>query len=127
MSDCVGKQLQSLSLAWPVSFAIIQATYLFVHYLFASQTAQAGALYPAFLAMQIAAGVPGVLAALCLAFNNNLSGALAHYTGGPAALYYGAGYVDSKDMFRVGFVMALVQSIIWGFVGSLWWKFLGLY
>lgn len=89
MSDCVAKLLQSLSLTWPASFAILQASYLLIHYLFASQTAHAGALYPAFLAMQIAAGVPGVLAALCLAFNNNLSGALAHYSGGPAALYYG--------------------------------------
>ncbi|KAG7535419.1 Solute carrier family 13 [Arabidopsis thaliana x Arabidopsis arenosa] len=127
MSDCVAKLLQSLSLTWPASFIILQACYLLIHYLFASQTAHAGALYPPFLAMQIAAGVPGVLAALCLAFNNNLSGALAHYSGGPAALYYGAGYVDLRDMFRVGFVMALVQAIIWGGVGSFWWKFLGLY
>jgi len=127
MSDCVAKLLQSLSLTWPASFIILQACYLLIHYLFASQTGHAGALYPPFLAMQIAAGVPGVLAALCLAFNNNLSGALAHYSGGPAALYYGAGYVDLRDMFRVGFVMALVQAIIWGGVGSFWWKFLGLY
>ncbi|EOA13164.1 hypothetical protein CARUB_v10026187mg [Capsella rubella] len=127
MSDGVAKLLQSLSLTWPASFMILQACYLLIHYLFASQTGHAGALYPPFLAMQIAAGVPGVLAALCLAFNNNLSGALAHYSGGPAALYYGAGYVDLKDMFRIGFVMALVQAIIWGGVGSFWWKFLGLY
>ncbi|CAN7046357.1 unnamed protein product [Brassica rapa subsp. trilocularis] len=127
MSDCVAKLLQTLSLTWPASFVILQASYLLLHYVFASQTAHAGALYPAFLAMQIAAGVPGVLAALCLAFNNNLSGALAHYSSGPAALYYGAGYVDLKDMFRLGFVMALLQAVIWGSVGSLWWKFLGLY
>ncbi|KAJ4871726.1 hypothetical protein Rs2_46623 [Raphanus sativus] len=127
MSDCVANLLQTLSLTWPASFAILQASYLLLHYVFASQTAHAGALYPAFLAMQIAAGVPGVLAALCLAFNNNLSGALAHYSSGPAALYYGAGYVDLKDMFRLGFVMALLQAVIWGCVGSLWWKFLGLY
>ncbi|KAF2562501.1 hypothetical protein F2Q70_00018982 [Brassica cretica] len=127
MSDCVAKLLQTLSLTWPASFVILQASYLLLHYVFASQTAHAGALYPAFLAMQIAAGVPGVLAALCLAFNNNLSGALAHYSSGPAALYYGAGYVDLKDMFRLGFVVALLQAVIWGSVGSLWWKFLGLY
>lgn len=89
MSGCVAKLLQTLSLTWPASFGILQASYLLLHYVFASQTAHAGALYPAFLAMQIAAGVPGVLAALCLAFNNNLSGALAHYSSGPAALYYG--------------------------------------
>lgn len=38
-----------------------------------------------------------------------------------------AGYVELRDMFRVGFVVAVLQSIIWGGVGSFWWKFLGLY
>lgn len=127
MSDCVATLLQSLSLSWPASFILLQASYFFLHYLFASQTGHAGALYPAFLAMQLAAGVPGVLAAICLAFNNNLFGALTHYSSGPAALYYGAGYIDLRDMFRLGIVMGIVQAVIWGVVGAFWWKFLGLY
>ncbi|KAH7575577.1 hypothetical protein JRO89_XS02G0153600 [Xanthoceras sorbifolium] len=127
ISDCVGKSLMSFSLSWPAAFAVLQAAYFFIHYMFASQTGQVGALYSAFLAMQLAAGVPGVLAALALAYNTNLFGALTHYSSGQAAVYFGAGYVDLPDVFKWGFVMALINAIIWGVVGTFWWKFLGLY
>ncbi|XP_062176955.1 dicarboxylate transporter 2.1, chloroplastic [Alnus glutinosa] len=127
MSDCVAKSLQSFSLSWPAALGVLQASYFFIHYLFASQTGHVGALYSAFLAMHLAAGVPGVLAALALAYNTNLFGALTHYSSGQAAVYYGAGYVDLPDVFKIGFVMALVNAIIWVVVGAFWWKFLGLY
>ncbi|KAB1206828.1 Dicarboxylate transporter 2.1, chloroplastic [Morella rubra] len=89
MSDCVAGSLQSHSLSWPVAFGVLQAAYFLIHYLFASQTGHVGALYSAFLAMHLAAGVPGVLAALALAYNTNLFGALTHYSSGQAAVYYG--------------------------------------
>ncbi|KAF5733357.1 Dicarboxylate transport 2.1 [Tripterygium wilfordii] len=127
MSASVATGLQSLSLSWPAAFGVLQAAYFFIHYLFASQTGHVGALYSAFLAMHLAAGVPGVLAALALAYNTNLFGALTHYSSGQAAVYYGAGYVDLPDVFKMGFVMAVVNAIIWGVVGAFWWKFLGLY
>ncbi|CAN1141773.1 Dicarboxylate transporter 2.1, chloroplastic, partial [Linum perenne] len=127
MSGCVGKLLESLSLSWPAAFVVLQAAYFFIHYLFASQTGHVGALYSAFLAMHLAANVPGVVAALALAYNTNLFGALTHYSSGQAAVYYGAGYVELPDIFKVGFTMAAVNAVIWGVVGSFWWKFLGLY
>lgn len=89
MSDCVAKCLQSFSLSWPTAFGVLQASYFLIHYMFASQTGHVGALYSAFLAMHLAAGVPGVLAALALAYNTNLFGALTHYSSGQAAVYYG--------------------------------------
>ncbi|KAL9174510.1 hypothetical protein ABFS82_02G057000 [Erythranthe guttata] len=127
MSNGVAKLLQSLSLSWPAAFALLQAAYFSIHYLFASQTGHVGALYSAFLAMNIASGVPGVLAALALAYNTNLFGALTHYSSGQAAVYFGAGYVDLPDVFKYGFIMAIVNAVIWVVVGSFWWKFLGLY
>ncbi|KAM7479003.1 hypothetical protein LguiA_027216 [Lonicera macranthoides] len=127
MSGCVAKSLQSFSLSWPAAFVALQASYFLIHYLFASQTGHVGALYSAFLAMHLASGVPGVLAALALAYNTNLFGALTHYSSGQAAVYFGAGYVDLPDVFKVGFVMAIVNALTWGVVGTFWWKFLGLY
>lgn len=127
MSDCVANSLRSFSLSWPASLAVLQAAYFFIHYLFASQTGHVGALYSAFLAMHRAAGVPGTLAALALGYNTNLFGAITHYSSGQAAVYYGAGYVDLPDIFKTGFIMAFINAIIWGGVGSIWWKFLGLY
>ncbi|KAL8150825.1 hypothetical protein V2J09_020633 [Rumex salicifolius] len=127
MSGCVAKGLKAMHLSWPIAFGVLQATYFFVHYLFASQTGHVGALYSAFLAMNIASGVPGVLAALTLAYNTNLFGALTHYSSGQAAVYFGAGYVDLPDVFKLGFIMALVNVAIWIVVGGCWWKILGLY
>ncbi|XP_044489914.1 dicarboxylate transporter 2.1, chloroplastic-like [Mangifera indica] len=127
MSDCVAKSLQSFSFSWPTAFGVLQASYFIIHYMFASQTAHVGALYSAFLAMHLAAGVPGVLAALALAYNTSLFGALTHYSSGQAAVYYGAGYVDLPDVFKMGFIMAVINALIWGVVGTIWWKFLGLY
>ncbi|KAJ0981417.1 hypothetical protein J5N97_009672 [Dioscorea zingiberensis] len=127
MSNCVAKILQSFSLSWPAAFCVLQGSYFLIHYLFASQTGHVGALYSAFLAMQLAAGVPGVLAALALAYNTNLFGALTHYSSGQAAVYYGAGYIELPDVFKFGFTTALINALIWGVVGTFWWKFLGLY
>ncbi|XP_011045725.1 PREDICTED: dicarboxylate transporter 2.1, chloroplastic-like [Populus euphratica] len=127
MSGCVSKNLQSLSLSWPAAFGVLQASYFFIHYLFAGQIGHVGALYSAFLAMHLAAGVPATLAALALAYNTNLFGALTHYSSGQSAVYYGAGYMDLPDVFKLGFVMALINAIIWGVTGTFWWKFLGLY
>ncbi|KAG5254246.1 oxoglutarate-malate-translocase family protein [Salix suchowensis] len=127
MSGCVATNLQSLSLSWPAAFGVLQASYFFIHYLFAGQVGHVGALYSAFLAMHLAAGVPGTLAALALAYNTNLFGALTHYSSGQSAVYYGAGYMNLPDVFKLGFVMALLNAIIWGVTGTFWWKFLGLY
>ncbi|GAB4853241.1 cytochrome P450-dit2 [Ancistrocladus abbreviatus] len=127
MSGSVAKGLKALNLSWVAAFGLLQAAYFFVHYLFASQTGHVGALYSAFLAMNLASGVPGVLAALALAYNTSLFGALTHYSSGQAAVYYGAGYVDLPDVFKLGFMMALINVIIWAAVGGFWWKILGLY
>ncbi|KAL5993118.1 hypothetical protein ACLOJK_014039 [Asimina triloba] len=114
MSNSVAKSLQAFSLSWPVAFCVLQAAYFFIHYLFASQTGHVGALFSAFLAMHLASGVPGVLAALALAYNTNLFGALTHYSSGQAAVYYGVGYVELPDVFKLGFTMAAVNATIWG-------------
>lgn len=127
MSDAVAGALASYSLSWPAAFGVLQATYFVSHYLFASQTGHVGALYSAFLAMHIASGVPTVLAALVLAFSTNLFGGLTHYSSGHAAVYFGSGYVELKDVFKYGAVMAVWNILVWSVAGGLWWKAIGLY
>lgn len=151
ISNCVAHFLKSLSLSWIGAFTILQLSYFFIHYLFASQTAHVGALYSAFLGMQLASNVPPLLAALVLAYNTNLFGAITHYSSGQAAIYYGgmhqdhmllfhfslrknppcfgvaAGYVDLREVFLLGIAMGVLQLAIWGLFGAAWWKILGLY
>ncbi len=75
----------------------------------------------------ILAGVPPQLAALTLAFNVNLFGSLTHYASGQAAVYYGSGFVELKEVFKVGAACAVMDLTIWGVLGMAWWKFLGWY
>ena len=49
------------------------------------------------------------------------------YDDKPVCFHSAAGYLELPDVFRVGFVTALVNTLIWGVVGSIWWKFSGLY
>ncbi|KAK4366995.1 hypothetical protein RND71_014875 [Anisodus tanguticus] len=127
MSNAVANFLKSLSLHWFGAFCILQAAYFFIHYLFASQTAHVAALYSAFLGICLASKVPGLCAALALGYNTNLFGALTHYSSGQAAVYYGAGFVELRDVFKLGIIIALINIVIWGVVGAGWWKILGLY
>jgi di/tricarboxylate transporter len=55
-ADAVGGRLVAMHLGWPSVFALLNAVYFGLHYMFASQTAHVGALYAAFLAMMLAAG-----------------------------------------------------------------------
>jgi DASS family divalent anion:Na+ symporter len=72
------------------------------------------------------AGVPGTLGALSLAYMSNLIGSMTHYGSGQAAVYYGASYLELKEVFSVGAFMGVVNLFIWGVGGALWWKLLGL-
>lgn len=102
MSNYVAFFLKSFSLSWPAAFCILQGAYFLIHYVFASQTGHVGALYSAFLAMHLVAGVPGVLAALVLAYNTNLFGALTHYSSGQAAVFFGGAFLLKMAFWKVG-------------------------
>ncbi len=56
-ADLVSGRLTAMNLGWPSVFALLNVTYFGLHYMFASQTAHVGALYTAFLAMMLAAGM----------------------------------------------------------------------
>ena len=63
--------------------------------------------------------------ALALAYVSNLFGGLTHYGFGSAPIFFGAGFVDLRKWWSVGFYVSLLNLIIWLGVGSLWWSLLG--
>jgi DASS family divalent anion:Na+ symporter len=88
-------------------------------------TAQVTALYPAFLAAALASGVNPLLATLPLAYFSNLNAGITHYGTGSAPVYFGAGYVSQGTWWKVGFLVSLVNLVLWLGLGLLWWKLLG--
>ncbi|MEC7840010.1 MAG: anion permease [Chlamydiota bacterium] len=112
---------------WYVGFTVLSLTYLYSHYLFAGNLSHVGAMYATFLGVSLGLGTPPILAALVLGFFSSLFSGLTQYSCGPAAILFGAGYVRLATWWKVGFVMSVVNVIIWLGIGSLWWKLIGLW
>ncbi len=114
-------------LSWEYAFLILGLVYFYSHYFFASNTAHVGAMYPAFFMVAIGLGTPPSLAILVFAFMSSLMGGLTHYGSGPAPLFYGSGYIEIKAWWRIGFILSIINLIIWVGLGSVWWKLLSLW
>lgn len=114
-------------LNWLTVLALLLLIYFYIHYLFASATAQVSAMYLAFLGIAISSGAPATLAAMLFAFFSNISGSTTHYGWGPAPIFYGSGYVTQKEWWSFNAVIGAIYIIIWGVIGSLWMKIIGLW
>lgn len=126
-SQTVVKFVGGLGLSWQLSFGILVLLYFYSHYFFASGAAHIGAMFTAFLSVASALGTPPYLGAMVLAFLSNLMGGLTHYGIGSAPVFYGANYVPLAKWWGYGFLISIVNLIIWLGVGGVWWKFLGLW
>jgi len=111
---------------WVAGFSILALVYFYTHYFFASNVAHVGAMYPPFFLLAIALGTPPMIAALVLGFFSSLFGGLTHYGCGPAPILFGAGYVKITEWWKFGLIVSVVNIAIWGSVGVLWWKLIGL-
>jgi DASS family divalent anion:Na+ symporter len=112
---------------WIFAFLVLSLTYFYSHYFFASNTAHVASMYAAFLGVSVALGAPPVLAALVLGFFGNLFAGMTHYGSGPAPVLFGTGYVDIGTWWKVGFLVSVVNLVIWIGLGGLWWKVIGLW
>jgi divalent anion:Na+ symporter, DASS family len=106
---------------------LVLVAYTYIHYAFAGQTAHVVALYIPFLTIAVNAGAPALLAALLLCFFSNLNSSLTHYSNGAAPIYFGSGYIERKDWWRVGFEISLVHLFVWLVIGLPWWKLLKIW
>mmetsp|Transcript_26048 Transcript_26048/g.66249 ORF Transcript_26048/g.66249 Transcript_26048/m.66249 type:complete len:565 (-) Transcript_26048:1135-2829(-) len=124
-ADQVGGMLATLNMGWMPLFGLLHAAFFGLHYMFASQTAHVGALYSAFCAMMLSAGVPPVLAAMTLAYQVNLFGSITHYASGQAAVFYGSGFMSLPEVFKIGAINGVIGIILWAGLGMPVWKLLG--
>ena len=110
---------------WAAAFAVLLLVYFYAHYGFASITAHVTAMYIPFVVVIIAAGAPPALTVLALAYFSNLSASLTHYGTTPAPIWFGAGYVNQRTWWSIGFVASVANILIWTLIGFAWWKLLG--
>ncbi|XP_066355268.1 dicarboxylate transporter 1, chloroplastic-like [Miscanthus floridulus] len=126
-SETVVKFVGGLGLSWQASFGVLVLLYFYSHYFFASGAAHIGAMFAAFLSVASALGTPPLFAAMVLSFLSNLMGGTTHYGIGSAPVFYGAGYVPLAQWWGYGFVISVVNIIIWLGAGGFWWKMIGLW
>ncbi len=112
---------------WLAAMGVLLLVYLYIHYAFASMTAHVTALYPGFLTAAVATGAPALMAALPLAYFSNLNAGLTHYGTGSAPVYFNAGYVSQAEWWKLGFIVSLLNLVLWLGIGPLWWKALGFW
>lgn len=110
-----GKAAAALLGGFPplVVIVLLVALFYFIHYLFASLTAHTTAVMPVVLAA--GAAVPGMPIAkfvLLLAFSIGLMGVLTPYATGPAPVYYGSGFIERRDFWRLGLIFGLIYFVV---------------
>ena len=117
----------TLGWKWWLALAVLLLIYFYAHYVFASITAHATAMYTPFLIVILAAGAPPYLAVLSLAYFSNLGASLTHYGTTPAPIYFGAGYVTQRTWWLIGLAVSFLTITIWTVIGFAWWKVLRLW
>ncbi|KPD02276.1 DASS family sodium-coupled anion symporter [Moellerella wisconsensis] len=125
LSMTVGGSIEQMGISWIGGMLILVLVYVYSHYFFASTTAHITAMFAAFFAAGLALGVPPMLLGLTLAFSSSLMMSLTHYGTGTAPIIFGSGYATLGEWWKVGFIMSIVNLIIWLTLGSMWWKYLG--
>jgi DASS family divalent anion:Na+ symporter len=109
------------------AFLVLLCIYTLSHYFFASQVAHLSAMYVPFLAMMVQTGTPPKVAIFAIAAASNLFGSLTPYSSAPAPVFFGGGYVSTRDWYRLGITFLIFNAIVWLTIGSVWWRILGLY
>ncbi|CAK9884848.1 MAG: L-tartrate/succinate antiporter [Candidatus Erwinia impunctatus] len=104
-----------------VATVIIILAFYLLHYLFASTTAHTTALLPAMLT--IASAIPGInmyVLSLMLMTSLGVMGIITPYGTGPSPIYYGSGYLPTKDYWRLGTIFGLIFLCALLFIGYPW-------
>ncbi|AWH88964.1 DASS family sodium-coupled anion symporter [Limnobaculum parvum] len=125
LSQTVGGAIDNLGIGWIGGTILLTLVYVYSHYFFASTTAHITAMFAAFFAAGLALGAPPALLGLILAFASSLMMSLTHYGTGTAPIIFGSGYVTLTEWWKTGFILSVVNLIIWITVGGAWWKWLG--
>lgn len=114
-------------MGWGGTAAILVLAFVYSHYLFASTTAHISAMLLAFLTVGAHLIPPEYVAPfmLMMTAGSAIMMCLTHYATGTSPIIFGSGYVTLGTWWRVGFVMSVVELLVFAVVGGAWWKVLG--
>lgn len=123
-AESIGAQMSGVSPT--MAMLGLVAVFFFTHYLFASITAHVTAMLPVVLAVGL--GIPDMpmkTFAMLLALTLGLMGILTPYATGPSPVYYGSGYIPTKDYWRLGAIFGIVFFAALLLLGVPWLAMIG--
>jgi DASS family divalent anion:Na+ symporter len=112
---------------WITILAVTLLVYFYSHYAFASITTHLLAMYPAFVALLLLRHAPIGLVVFSFACFANFSAGLTHYGTTPSPMFFSKNYVSLQRWWLVGFVVSLVNIVIWTVVGFGWWHLIRIW
>ena len=116
-----------VGLPWMPVLLLTLLVYFYAHYFFASITAHVLAMFPPFVILLTGVGVPPLVAVYSLMCLANLTAGLTHYGTTTGPILYSQNYVTFGEWWRAGFIVSIVNLVIWLTIGFGWWKVLGFW
>ncbi len=118
LGERLGARVEGLS--WPVVYVSLVITYVLIHYLFVSQTAQMLALFGIFVGVAIKSGVPPALISLMLLFATNFFSVVTPQGSSANVIFVGSGYLTTGEVYRNGGIVTLTNLVIFLVIGTPW-------
>jgi len=106
--------------SWGVVYVSLIIAYVLIHYFFVSQTAQMLALFSVFLEVGMSAGVPPYLMAFMLLFATNFNAIITPQGSSANVIYAGSGYIEALEIYRVGGIITLLNTVVFLTLGTAW-------
>ncbi|EPO4471556.1 DASS family sodium-coupled anion symporter [Escherichia coli] len=122
-----GDQIASVLSGVGEAFTILALVvlYFFLHYFFASGTAHVTALLPLMIAVvSQMEGVNIMAFSLLLCGTQGIMGVITPYATGPSPIYYGSGYIQPSEYWRLGFVFGVIYFLVYIIIEYPWLKYL---
>jgi DASS family divalent anion:Na+ symporter len=104
----------------PVIYVALLLSYVLIHYFFVSQTAHMVAVFPIFLTVGLEAGLPANMLAMMLLLATNFFSAITPQASSSNAIFAGSGYLTAGEIYKNGGFVTLVNTLIYGTVGTAW-------
>lgn len=124
-SGVLAESVGGLGVSGTAAGVILVLAYMYAHYMFASTTAHITAMFGAFFAAAVSLNAPAMPTALMMAAASNIMMTLTHYATGTSPVIFGSGYTTMGEWWKAGFIMSVVNFLIFFVIGSIWWKVLG--
>ena len=122
IGDAIATSLYGLS--WQIVYVVLVVSYVLIHYLFVSQTAQMLALYGVFLSVGIASKVPADLMALMLLFATNFNSIITPQGSSANIIFISSEYMKATEIYKVGGIITMTNTTIFLTIGTAWMLFL---